>query len=409
MRILPLLLPALLLAPPAGAELNAAARAAAALVAEQPAAPGDLFDKSFFRQISLEKLNGIFSGLYRENGPVAETVLVSSGAHSGHFFFDTERGWRIPAALSVDPAAGRITGLFFSPPYRKNSTLAQVKAGLAALPGRKGLLVRRLGEKPEVLESLSADEYFAVGPVFKLYVLGAMLKEKTSRNKVFRLRGERKSAQRLAALMLSEGDNAAADALIDGVGRRRVEAALAALGHSAPEKLTPFLKTSELFRLKPDTQRSLEYLNLPLAEKYAFLAALAREPQGQVPAERSPFGLGRLEWLASPSDVCRLLEYLAAAGDPGALGLPAMNPGLKEATGEFLYAGCKSGSGPGVLSTACLLKDRRGSWSCLAASWNDERHDLEPERYLALLRSALDALACFGEGPPAPPARPQGP
>lgn len=421
---LPLFIP-LLLAASAAAEVNKAAAAAAALVAERPAGAETLFDKRFFTHISLEKLNGIFSGLYRDNGPVAETLLVSSKACSGHFFFDTARGWRIPVAISVDPANGKISGLYFSPPYRKDVTLAGVKAGLSALPGRAGLLALRLGEKPETLEALSADDYFAVGSVFKLYVLGTMLREKTAWDKVFRLRQEEKSlpsgrlqdwpdgapltAHTLAAMMISESDNTASDTLITGVGRRRIEGSLAALGHSAPEKMTPFLKTSEMFRLKSGTEASLKYLNLPAEEKYAFLAALAREPLDAALVARSPFGVDRLEWLASPADICRLLDYLAAARDVKALELMSINPGLKEAEAGFLYAGYKGGSEPGVLSMAWLLKNKKSEWFCLAASWNDEKHDLEQEKFFGLMRSAINALAVFGEGPEAPPAHPPGP
>ena len=419
MKILPLLLAALLPAPPASAELNTAARAAAALVAERPAAAGKLFDRSFFRQISMEKLNAIFSGLYRENGPVAETVLVSSGAHSGHFFFDTARGWRIPAAVSVDPAGGGITGLFFGTPYRKDAALAGVRAGLAALPGLKGLLIRRLGPGGETLEALSPDVHFAVGQVSGLYVLGALLKEKTPWDKVFRLREEAKSlpagrlrgwpdgspltAHTLTALMVAEGDGTAADALIDGVGRRKVEGALGALGHSGPGKMIPFLKTSEMSRLRSGTERALQYLNLPLAEKYAFLTALSLEPRAPEPEPRSPFGPGRLEWFASPADICRLLEYFSAAGDPGALELLAISSGPASGAGDFLYAGHKDGAGPGVLSSAWLLKNRRSEWFCLAAALNDGVRDPEREKFQALMRTAVNALAAAGAEPHALP------
>lgn len=421
---LPLLIP-LLLAAPAAAEVNKAASAAAVLVAESPAGAESIFDKNFFSHISLEKLNGIFSGLYRDNGPVKETLLVSSRTYSGHFYFDTVRGWRIPVAISVDPANGKISGLYFSPPYLKDVALAGVKAGLSALPGRKGLLALRLGEKPETLESLSAEDHFAVGSVFKLYVLGTMLKEKTAWDKVLRLREEEKSlpsgrlqtwpagspltVHTLAAMMISESDNTASDTLIAGVGRRRIEGSLAALGHSDPGKMTPFLKTSELFRLKSSTENSLKYLNLPPAGKYDFLAALSREPLDAERVARSPFGVDKLEWLASPSDICRLMDYLVSAGDSKALALLAINPGLKEAGAGFRYAGYKGGSEPGVLSMAWLLENKKGEWFCLAASWNDEKNDLEQEKFLGLMSSAMNALADFGEGPVVPPARLTGP
>lgn len=420
MKITALFFAAALLPVSAAAGVDGAARAAAALVAESPSGAEALFDKSFFRQISLEKLNGVFSGLYRAHGPVKEVLLVSSRPASGHFFFDTARGWRVPAAVSVDPAGGGITGLFFGAPYRKDATLAGVKGRLSALPGRKGLLARRLGEKPEVLESLAADDHFAVGSVFKLYVLGAMLRQRVPWHRVFRLREEAKSlpsgrlqgwpdgapltAHTLAALMISESDNTAADLLAEAVGRRRIEGSLPALGHSDPGKMTPFLKTSELFRLRADTGRSLKYLNLPDGEKYAFLARLGREPLETAPPARSPFGLDRLEWLASPADICRLMDFFVSAGDGTALELLALNTGLVIPEGAFLYAGYKGGSEPGVLSMAWLLKNRKSEWFCLAASWNDEKGDLEEEKFFGLMRDAMSALAAQGQAGPGGPA-----
>lgn len=409
-----LFLLALLCASPAAADVNEAAAAAAALVAEKPAGAEQLFDKTFFRHISLEKLNSLFSGLYRDHGPVSATLLVSSKTSSGHFLLDTARGWRIPAALSVDQDSGKINGLYFSPPYRKDETLAGVKERLAALPGRKGLLVRRLGARPETLEALAEDEYFAVGSLFKLYVLGTMLKEKTAWDKVHRLREEDRSlpsgrlqdwpagspltVHTLAALMVSESDNTASDALIGAVGRRRIEGALAGLGHSDPARLRPFLKTSEVFRLKSATAASLKYLNLPTGEKYGFLDTLAREPLDLDRLPRSPFGIDKIEWPASPADLCRLMDFFAASGNTRALELLALNPGLKEARENFAYAGYKGGSEPGVLAMAWLLKNKEGAWYCLAASWNDEKKDVEQKEFLALMQSALNALAAAGQG-----------
>jgi hypothetical protein len=173
--------------------------------------------------------------------------------------------------------------------------------------------------------------------------------------------------------------------------------------------MSPFLKTSEMFRLKSGTANSLKYLNLPAAEKYKFLEVLGREPLEAERVARSPFGVDKLEWLASPSDICRLLDFLSASGNTKALELLAINPGLKEAAAGFLYAGYKGGSEPGVLSMAWLLMNKKSEWFCLAASWNDEKHDLEQEKFFGLMRSAANALAAFGEGPEAPPAGLPGP
>lgn len=412
MKILPAFLAALLFAAPASAgDLNSAAVAAAALVAAEPAGLEKLFDKEFFRHISAEKMAGIFAGLYKEHGAVENTLLVSSAQASGHFFFDTAKGYRVPVALSVDPVNGLITGLFFRPPYKKDLSLRGVREGLAALPGRKGLLVRRLGEKAEDLEALEKDAYFAVGSAFKLYVLGALVKERTPWDKVFKLKEEDKSlpsgrlqgwpdgspltAHTLAAMMISESDNTATDALIGALGRRKIEASLAAQGHSDPARLRPFLKTSEMFRLKAGTENALKYMNLPAAEKYAFLDALPAGLPDPDKVPRSPFGVDRIEWFASPADLCRATEYLEREGGARALEILGVNHGLPVPEKEFLYAGYKGGSEAGVLSMTWLLKSEKSEWFCLSASWNDERDRLDEQKFFTLMQGALRALAAY--------------
>ncbi len=402
----------------AAADVNAAARRAAGLVSEKPAGAEALFEKAFFRQVPLEKIKGIFSALFEENGGVTEVVLASSSGYSGHFFFDTGKGRRIPAAVSVDPASGLITGLFFGRAYGKDSALSAVRAEMAGLPGRKGLLIRRLGDRPETLAEFSADEQFSVGEVSGLYVLGAVMREKIPWSRVYRLRDEQRSlpagrlrdwpdgspltAHTLAALMISENDNTASDALVDAVGRRKVEESLAGLGHSAPERMRPFLKTSEMFRLKSDTALALKYLNLPAEEKVGFLYGLAGRPFSSDNLPRSHLGVDRLGWFASPADVCRALDFFWVSPDPAALELLAVNPGVKPVRERFYYAGYKGGREPGVLSAAWLLKNKSGDWFCLTASWNDELRDPEEDRFFGLMGAAIEALAQGVEGTKAP-------
>ena len=416
MKIIPVFICALCLCvrpAAAGQGPEEAAREVSARIAEKPEGVAELFDKSLFRHISLEKLSEVLAGIYKENGAVSSTVFVSSSSGSGHFFLDTEKGWRLPLALSLDEASGKINGIFFSPAYRKDVSLKDVRERLAALPGRTGLLVRRLGEKPENLEAHNADAWFAVGSAFKLYVLGTMLKEGVSWEKVFRLKaGDRSlpsgrlrdwpegsplTAHTLAALMISDSDNTAADTLISALGRRTIEGDLAALGHSDPARLKPFLKTSEMFKLKSGTENALKYLNLPAEEKYGFLASLERTPLSLEAFTKSPFGVDKIEWFASPSDLCRLMEYFSGKEGGKAREILALNPGLTIPRETLVYAGYKGGSEPGVLSMTWLLKNKKSEWLCLSASWNDDKDDLKESEFFGLLQSALNALGDSGK------------
>ena len=393
----------------AGGLENAAARVSAA-IAEKPVGLEDTYDRSLFHHISVQDLAGVLSGIYRANGRVTAELFVSSDtAFSGHFLFETEKGYRVPVAISLNPLTGRINGIYFGVAYKKDLTIAEARRTLAALPGKTGLLVLRLGEKPETIEALNENSYFAVGSAFKLYVLGALLEKRTPWIKVYRLKEEDKSlptgrlqawpdgspltAHTLAAMMISESDNTAADALISMVGRRNIEAALPALGHSNPALLRPFLKTSEMFRLKADNAAALKYMNLPAEEKHGFLEDLRSVRLTAAALRTSPFGLDKIEWPASPADLCRVMKYFSDKNDKAALDILAMNPGLNMPAGGFLYAGYKGGSEPGVLSMTWLLKNKKSELYCLSAAWNNEKDDLDEGKFFEIIQGAVTALA----------------
>ncbi|HAT72395.1 MAG TPA: serine hydrolase [Elusimicrobia bacterium] len=363
-----------------------------------------------FSHISAADLAGVLSNIYKANGRVTSAVFVSSDtAYSGHFMLETEKGYRVPAAISLNPLTDRVNGIFFGLAYKKDQTLTEARMALVALPGKTGLLVLHLGKNPETIEALNENSHFAVGSAFKLYVLGALLEKKVPWEKIFRLKEEDRSlpsgslqgwpdgapvtAHTLAAMMISESDNTAADALISRVGRRNIEAALPALGHSNPALLRPFLKTSEMFRLKADNAAALKYISLPPEEKYGFLEDLRAIRLSAAALRPSPFGLDKIEWPASPADLCRVMKYFSDKDDKAALDILAMNPGLHMPEGGFLYAGYKGGSQPGVFSTTWLLKNKKGEWFCLSAAWNDEKDALEEGKFLEIMQGAVTALA----------------
>ncbi len=398
-----------LLSAASSAGVEQAAGKAAALVAAEPAGTERLFSASFFRQISLRQLNAVFSGLYAAHGAVSETVLMSSGPFTGHFFFDTASGWRIPVALSLDRDSGLIDGIFFSPAYRLDPALAEVKERISALPGRKALLIMRLGKDAEPLEALNPDEELAAGPAYRLYLLGEVLRQGAPWERIVKLRDSDRSAppgplnrwpagspltvHTLAALTLAEGDDTASDALLRALGRRSVEHDLTALGHSAPGLLEPFLKTSEALRLQASTGEALKYINLPRDERYGFLDGLAREPLTAKAFGRGALGLDKIGWAASPADLCRLMAFFAGRGDEPALGLLELGRPPVQVPGGYLYAGGGGGGFPGLYSAVWLLSNAGSGQFCLAAVWNDEEHDLRASSFLGPLRSALEALS----------------
>jgi len=99
------------------------------------------------------------------------------------------------------------------------------------------------------------------------------------------------------------------------------------------------------------------------------------------------------------------MEYIYKKDDKQALDILAMSPppvglrltgggvntGLDMETGNFFYAGYKGGSEPGVLNMTWLLKSKSNAWYCLSASWNNEKKNLDENKFFELVQSVLRA------------------
>jgi|SRR5450432_878694 len=96
-----------------------------------------------------------------------------------------------------------------------------------------------------------------------------------------------------------------------------------------------------------------------------------RPPPGTGPSPST-----RIEWFASPADVCRAfasLEKLAEALTGATVSsILAMNPGVMLDRRVFSYVGYKGGSEPGVLTLAGLLRRAvDGQWVVVTVGFAD--------------------------------------
>jgi hypothetical protein len=175
------------------------------------------------------------------------------------------------------------------------------------------------------------------------------------------------------------------------LGRGRVEALLPELGVAEPALDRPFLATREAFALKYGHPALLARWRS--ADEAGRRALLERELAGADsvrldPARFTgrPTAIADAEWFASPADLVRTLDWLRRSGDPVALDLLAINPGLERSlAGNFAYFGYKGGSEPGVLSMSFLLRNREGRWLAVAAIWNNEAAPLDEAKFVALM------------------------
>ncbi len=301
----------------------------------------------------------------------------------------------MPARIRAD-GEGRLTTLWFGPPSLTASTIESTVEALRALPGRVSVLVLEDGTERA---AVTPDEPLGVGSAFKLAVLAALQDRVTARalrwGQVVELDPAWRSLPSgtlqtwpprtpvtlatLAAMMISESDNTATDALIHVVGRAEVERA-------APARVRPFLTTREVFVLKTPANEALltSFRAGDEAQRRALLPELAARPLPTLNAyPDTPTALD-VEWFFSARELCALMARVEQ------LPLMSINPGVAERS-SWDHIAFKGGSEPGVLNATTWLV--RGSHRyCVAATWNATTL-LTASRFMSLYSGVLSALA----------------
>lgn len=375
-----------------------------------------LFCDTFRKNIPPHELQRTLEGYIRSLGPPQrvrfQQVLAPFSAELEFEFPNS----RLAATMHLEIVPPhRISGLFFKPVVADNDSLASLLEGIKGLPGKKGLLLKRLDPKAETLLELNADIPFAIGSSFKLFLLAALaediVKGKRQWQEVVHLRSDCISLpsgmlqdwpiespltlHSLATIMLTRSDNTAADHLLQTLGRERVEAGLAEWGMAAAALNKPFLATNELFKLKlilpPETLQA--YAAADEAGKRKLLADLvAKTPLREPRLLMQPLMIEQVEWFASPADQVRLLDRLRQPAWEQARLLLGILPPFGMDDTQWSYAGYKGGAECGVINFTLLLQSRRGPWYAIALTWNDPQTDVDAPRLLGLLERLVRTL-----------------
>jgi hypothetical protein len=346
----------------------------------------------------------------------------------------SEAGGTFDMQLAVDDQ-GLIEGLFFGEPEggrEPAASWAELEEQAAALGGDVSLTVTRasggeLGERIlEVLpDGVRATDARPIGSIVKLYVLGALVRAVeegrigwddplTVTDDVRSLpsgelqdapTGTVVSVRDTAEKMIAISDNTATDMLVQAVGRERVEAALADLGHSDPPRNVPLLSTRDLFRIGWQDDGALrdDWADGDAAERRALLDAM---PGGvidvPVTALTDVVWTEGADWFATPDDIARAhlrLAELAAtpAGEP-VRGILGANPGLPE-PGRFDHVAFKGGSSVGTLALSYLVDGGDDAWTVVVQAAAREADGLERQSaYAGLAADAATLLAGGSRG-----------
>ncbi|MBL8859190.1 MAG: serine hydrolase [Planctomycetes bacterium] len=408
--------------------LEVRAREISKMVAAEPTIDPAIFDKTLLKQLPITKLAPIFAGFFEKHGSATGVILKGRDSEfSGRFELSLEREVVMPMSLTLaaqPPHA--VIGLWFGAPSVPLKDFDAVVAELAKLPGRTGFECRELGvENTPVIAARNAEETFAIGSSFKLYVLGALAQAvETGRRKlgdVIQLTpatrslpsgrmhtwpaGSPVTLHTLAVAMISESDNTATDTLMQTLTRAACEAILEPMHNTSIAQNKPFLTTGEMFKLKltnggkwADAYLERDELGRRklLANELAQIELRPADLELQLLA--SPSHIDTIEWFASPRDMVAAMDALRTATEPGkqAAGLRevlSVNPGLPAMKDVFEWVGFKGGSETGVLNATFLLRARNGRTFALSAAWNDPQAALDEERFFAIVGRAGQLLA----------------
>lgn len=368
----------------------------------------DVFAPVFLAEVDQAKISALAGQLQAENGPILGMAdLVAESATTIRFTIRF-RNAKAPAWLTIEGATpNKVSGFWIGPVVPMDDSMAKIAADFAALPGRAGFTVTRLGDDAPIAAA-RADEQFAIGSAFKLWVLDALAEDiaagRLRWNEVLPLgpkslpsgitqdwpAGAPVTVETLAILMISRSDNTATDTLIRLIGRDRIAARVRATGHSDPARMLPFPTTAEVFALKlgPAAARD-SYAKAEGAGRIRMLAALDAQ-KTIATADISPLGgkpvaIDTIEWFASPADIARVFDSLRRRRDPRVLEILAISPSLPAETRDgFAYVGYKGGSETGVLTLAWLLRDKQDRWFAVIASWNDPENPVDENRFMSL-------------------------
>jgi hypothetical protein len=296
-----------------GDPLQSAVRQIADQISHPSSRPPTMYAPTLLDAISEEQLAAIYSSLEQRYGPVLGVTAASPPSPLAGQFVLEFRDVQITMTLHLEEGGEhRVDGLWFGPARPKLSSLADVAARLAALPGNVSFQLQCL-DTGQVLASVHPEKTMAIGSSFKLYLLETLVRNKVAWDRLVVLQDRYKSlptgelrtwpagspltVHTLAADMISNSDNTAADHLLALEGRGAVEAILPHLGMANPGLDTPFLNTRELFQMRANRDLLSTYLseglsNSDLAAGRDCASRMVRQRRRFVQAA-SPDGPGR--------------------------------------------------------------------------------------------------------------------
>lgn len=371
----------------------------------------ETFDARFLSEVPAERLRALTSQIAAQGGTVEGYADFKREQQRSATFTLKLANATAPARIELGPGdKPLVAGFRIFAVTPAGDSLDKLDADFAALPGKAGFAVYRLGDDAPVLaKGREVTTPFAVGSSFKLYVLAALARQvkegKRRWSDVVPVSGKSfpsgtvhtlpdgapVTVHTLASLMISISDNTATDMLVRLAGQEALAREVRLARHARPEAMAPMMTTAQLFALKRGGDAVTErYASASPQERQRQLDALdlsrvAEADPGEV-FGHGPVAIDRIEWFSSPADLAGVMDDLRRLDSREAFDILAINPAMDSATARTrAYVGYKGGSEDGVMSMTWLLRDKVGTWSVVTGSWNDPKAPIDNKRFEVLM------------------------
>ncbi len=371
-----------------------------------------MFAPAFLEQVPAAQVEAIARDLRDTNGTVIGIASVTPESALQAVVAVEYSKAVVPVRLALEgPEPHRFVGLLVAGVDRRGDSFETVIGDFRKLPGKSSLLVAKLGEAdPVAFAGYNADVPLATGSMFKLFVLAELERATQARERSWQEviplgppslpSGVTQSWPKalpvtlatLATQMISVSDNTAADTLVVGLGRAKIDAMRASIG-TTPGSL-PVLTTLEAFALKMPGAEPLRqrWIAGGLSERRQVLSVLdpAATTIDATALAGGPLHIDTVEWPATMTEIAGVFDRLRRSNSPTAMDILGVNTALSSADrARFDVVGYKGGSETGVIAMGWLLRRKSGDWYVVTGAWNDPTRPVEQATFAALMARAV--------------------
>jgi beta-lactamase class A len=376
------------------------------------------FTSQFLKQVPPSKLSMLVSRLTTQTGP-CQSIRITEQRSSYQVAAEalTAEGYSIPIMLTIEPQAPYlIAGLFLRPPVKAVGTLDSLTGSFSELDGSVSFTVTNLSGG-SVITSIGSGEHLPIGSSFKLYVLGELIRSigrsERAWTDIVRLdsafrslpsgrlhtwpHGSPLTLHSLAAMMISESDNTATDALMRLLGPDKIAQQMSAMGHDRPDMNVPFLTTLQAFKLKyAPGGLAAKYASRSVEERRSMLAQIdTAVSHDSINFTMEPTSVDTIEWFATTSELTRAMDWLRRDAvmrkDFSGLDILTINSGV-QVSRSWKRVCYKGGSEPGTINMTYLLEHANGTWYAVSGTWFNKRGTVDETRFTGLMERALQLL-----------------